>query len=89
MKGKLKNGFKFEISDNISDDWEFVKLFRKAQQDSFYFVDLIVKMLGEEQEEKLCDSLRREDGIVHTEDIAAAIEQMSAVIEKSGNAGKN
>ena len=89
MKGKLKNGFEYEVNDNILDNWEFVKLCRKIQKDSLCAVDFLDMALGEEQEEALCESLRGKDGIVHTSDVASAIEQISTAINESGTAGKN
>ena len=93
MKGKLKNGFKYEVRDSIVDDMEFVELTRKMQKDPLCVVDLLDYLLGEDQKNALYESLRGEDGIVHATEgdytVSDAVTEISDAIQKSGTAGKN
>ena len=93
MKGKLKNGFKFEVNEDIVDNYEFLELYRKAQDDPMYYIDIMTLMLGEKQMEALKESVRGDDGIVHVTKgdytITNAITEIMEVISNSGTAGKN
>lgn len=93
MKGTLKNGFKFEVRGDIEDDYEFIELYRKAQDDPLFYVDLLNMMLGEEQMDRLKDSLRDKKGVVHVTKgdytITDAISEIMDIIQQSGTAGKN
>ena len=93
MKGKLKNGFKFEVKDNIMDDMEFVEAYRKAQDDAMYYIDILTMLLGEDQKKALYESIRGKDGVVHVTQgdytITDAVTEIFEAIENSGTAGKN
>ena len=93
MKGKLKNGFKYEVSDNIMDDMEFVEIYRATQDDPLKYIDLLEKLLGKEQKQKLYDSIRGKDGVVHVQEgdytVTDAVAEIFKALEESGTAGKN
>lgn len=93
MKGTLKNGFKYEVGDNIMDDMEFVEIYRAAQDDALKYIDLLEKLLGKEQKQRLYDSLRSKDGIVHVQEgdytVTDAVAEIFDAIRESGTAGKN
>lgn len=93
MKGKLKNGFKFEVKDGIVDDMEFVELARKMEKEPLFVVDFLEYILGKDQKAALYESLRGKDGIVHATEgdytVSDAVAEISDAIQKSGPAGKN
>lgn len=76
MKGKLKNGFAYEIADDWADDMELIELYAKVQKDGMYFPELLDKILGEDQKAALYDSLRDKKGKVHVQDVADAIAEI-------------
>ena len=92
MKGTLKNGFKFEVDDSIMDDMEFIELYRKAQDDPMYYIDVLTRMLGEDQKKALYESVRGKDGVVHVTDgdypVTDALSEIFEAIQKSGTAGQ-
>ena len=93
MKETLKNGFKYEVSDGIMDDMEFIEIYRAVEDDALKYIDLLEKLLGKEQKQKLYDSIRGKDGIVHVQDgdytVVDAVTEIFSALEKSGTAGKN
>lgn len=93
MKGTLKNGFKYEVRDDIVDDMEFVELARKMEKEPLYVVDFLEYILGNDQKVALYNSLRGKDGIVHATEgeysVSDAVAEISEMIQKSGTAGKN
>lgn len=75
-KGKTESGFEFEIDEQALDDMRFLRLLSKSRKDPLYFPDVIEKMLGEEQADRLYDHLEVEGGRVPIEamsDIVAEI----------------
>ena len=76
IEGTLKNGFKFQISEDTFDDFETVELFAKVSKNPIYLGDLMERWLGAEQKKALCESLRRDDGKVHTSDVFGALEEI-------------
>lgn len=61
---KLSNGFQCKVNENVANDFELIKLLRKAQDDALVYYDVAVKILGDEKQlKKLEDSIRK-DGIV-------------------------
>lgn len=51
MKAKLKDGYTVQISDNIADDWNFLKVLRKIDKgETGMIVDAAELLLGGEEE---------------------------------------
>lgn len=86
MKGELKNGFKFEIDDDIQDDMELIDAIAAADENPAKISTVVYMMLGEDQRKKLYDHVRGENGKVSAKAIGECIMEM---IEASGETGKN
>lgn len=78
IKGETKSGFKFELKDELLDDYELVVLFGKANNDLRYIDDLAGHMLGTEQKEALIEHLRGENGFVKLTDMMNALAEIEA-----------
>lgn len=51
MKAELKDGYTVQISDNIADDWNFLKVLRKIDKgETGMIVDAAELLLGGEEE---------------------------------------
>lgn len=87
-QGKLKNGFKFEIDENVLDDMELLDDMAEAEGENPLKISaVIVRVLGKEQRKRLYDSLRGEDGRVHIEDATAAFTEILKIAGEED--GKN
>ena len=59
IEGVTKSGFPYQIDDHIGDDYELLELMgRVRKNDTFAIFELIEKILGTEQHEKLKDHVR-------------------------------
>lgn len=65
MKGKTKSGFEFEVSKEALDDYELLEdLTDVSEGKEGKIVNVISKMLGNEQKARLKEHLRDESGKV-------------------------
>ena len=68
VEGKTKSGFKFNINENIINDWDFVTLSDTLQQGEGTMKDanaLFEMVLGSDGVQKLKEHIRKKhDGIV-------------------------
>ena len=89
MKGKLSNGFKFEVDTEVFNDMELIEAIAASEgDDPLRIVEVLERILGKEQKKALYDSLRNEKGRVEVEAVEEAINEiMTAVSEDSE--GKN
>ena len=87
MKGKLENGFEFEVDENILDNMELIDVLAEADQGNPLMVSKAFTMvLGTEQKKTLYDTIRLEDGRVPVE---TALTALTDVITALGEDGKN
>jgi hypothetical protein len=86
-KGKLSNGFEYEIDENVLDDMELIDAMEQSQGDDPLKVSKVITMvLGKEQRKSFYDSIRNEDKRVPVE---KAVELFTELIESLGDEGKN
>lgn len=86
-KGILKNGFEFEVDENVLDDMELIDALSESQgENPLAISEVTKKLLGKEQRKRLYDHLRRDNGTVPIEEVSDAVVEM---IEALGEAGKN
>lgn len=86
-KGKLSNGFEYEIDENVLDDMELIDAMEQSQGDDPLKVSKVITMvLGKEQKKSFYDSIRNEDKRVPVE---KAVELFTELIESLGDEGKN
>lgn len=63
IKGKTSSGFEYEVDENTLDDWEFVEILSNIDKGLFYcVVDMAVKILGEDQYERLKSFIKEKEG---------------------------
>lgn len=85
IKGTLKSGFDFEISEAVFDDFELIELYAAVNKNPIYLGALAEKLLGKDQKKALVEHLRGEDGIVHTTDIMNALSEIEEAIPAAKN----
>lgn len=65
MRGKTESGFEFELNEEALDDYELLEVLHKIDKGDFGLVpEMVDRLLGEEQKEKLKTHLRNEEGKV-------------------------
>lgn len=69
VTGTTSTGFEFEVSSNLLDDMEFFKILRSAQSNALYIVDVIEKMFGKEQADRLCEHVKAKEGYMSVDAI--------------------
>lgn len=83
MKGKLKNGFEYTVSDKLDDDYELLELLKTANEDATAYVKVIERIFGEAQAKELKEALRDKDGIVSTKAMADAVVEVIEQVAKN------
>ena len=85
--GKLKNGFEFEVDENVLDDMRLIDAMAEAQEDNpTKFSKAILMVLGEDQRNRLYEHIALEDGRVPIGSISEAFVE---IFEAMGEEGKN
>nr|DAZ16992.1 MAG TPA: hypothetical protein [Caudoviricetes sp.] len=86
IKGETKTGFKFEIEEEVLDDYELLETLVDADNgNNMALFSVIDMVLGDEQKKALKEHLREIHGRVPA---SAMIAEIMDIIEKSGS-GKN
>ena len=86
-RGKLENGFEYEVDENVLDDMEMLDALAEAQgEDPLKITVVSKKLLGEEQRKRLYDHLRNDEGRVPVE---AAAQAITDIMLQLGEDGKN
>lgn len=86
-KGKLDNGFEYEVDEKVLDDMEMLDALAEAQGEDPLKISVVSKkLLGKEQRQRLYDHLRDEDGRVPVEVASQAIVD---ILLDLGDEGKN
>ena len=86
-KGKLKNGFEFEVDENVLDDMRLIDAMAEAQDENpTKFSKAILMVLGAEQRDRLYEHIALENGRVPIE---ATSEALVEIFEAMGEEGKN
>lgn len=87
VKGKLENGFEYEVDDVVLNDYEMLEAIAEAQSTNPLKITTVVdKLLGSEQKERLKDYIREEDGRVPIEAITQSV---VTILQDIGDEGKN
>ena len=86
MKAKLKDGFEIEISESVTDDWEFLEVLSGIDEGETGLIVKAAKMLlGNEGVKALKDHLRNEDGKVSSTAMIAALEELMESVNELKN----
>lgn len=76
VRGKLKNGFEYEIEDHTLNDMELLDLIHEVDEDRSMLPELIRKLLGKDQKKAFYDSLRTENGNVPVDETVLALREI-------------
>ena len=79
VKGTTASGFKYSVDPNIMKSYRFLKLYTESIKDPNVGLQLIEKVLGSDQEEKLIKHVEKKVGFDDTETIIA---EFTEIIQK-------
>ena len=86
ITGKTSTGFGYKVEDEILDDYELLELLNEADNGKAgAMIDVVERVLGEEQVKALKDHIRNESGRVSAKRMITEVME----ILKSHGAGKN
>lgn len=86
LQGTTTTGFAFELEEEVLDDYELLEALRSLDKgDGQCVIDVVDRLLGEKQKEKLKDHIRNEKGRVSVKRLMDEV----AEIFHACNAGKN
>lgn len=86
IKGKTSSGFKFEISEDIKNDYELIENLGELEDNPLILGKIVKQILGKEQTAKLKDHVRDTNFIVPTDKMTKEIIE---IFQKSGEETKN
>ena len=73
IKGITKNGFRFEVKEDVLKDWSLMELLSEVEEKPTVIVKLFLKLLGKKQYDNLKNHIKKmHDGHVTTEDMMLA-----------------
>jgi len=86
VTGTTKTGFPFEIDKDVFDDWDTMDIVRRIHGgDSFAIFDLIPRILGQDQTEKLKEHVREESGRVPVSKMNEEVMDIMAAFNKGNS----
>lgn len=86
ISGVTKNGFAFEITDEIADNMELIDALADIDDGNLLAVSKVLTLLlGPEQKKKMYDFVRTEDGIVSAQTVSEMIVEILAAKKETKN----
>lgn len=86
MKAKLMDGFETEISESVTDDWEFLEVLSGIDEGETGLIVKAAKMLlGNEGVKALKEHLRDENGKVSSTAMITALEELLESVNELKN----
>lgn len=81
-KGKLSNGFKFNIDESVFNDYQFLVILRKYEDNAGYIVDLVSHIFGddEKQHDAFLESCKDESGRILSDTVITNVEELFDLI---------
>lgn len=77
MKGKTKSGFEFDIEETVLDNFEILEdLVLIDEGHPGKVVNVLKRLLGDEQYQSLKEYVRKDDGVVHSSDMGVALKEI-------------
>ena len=73
IEGKTKSGFKFELDEEVLNDYETIELLGDVEENPLIFPKVVKRILGDEQTIALKNHVRDEKGRVNAEKITAEV----------------
>ena len=90
IKGKTESGFAFSIDEEARDDMELLDAILKLDAgEKQYMSEVVVRLLGEEQRDKLYDHCRGKSGRVLASKVLAEVNGIFEAIQNSDSDLKN
>ena len=89
-RGKTKEGFEFEVNERVLKDMEFLDILHDVvsgddEKAVNAYPELLNKILGKEQKQKLYDFIRDSEGIVSIEAVSEVVKQIIAQVKEIKN----
>ena len=86
-KGTLKNGFTYEVDDEVLDDMYLVEAIAEAQnEDPLKITQVITMIMGADQKNRLYKNLENDKGRVPS---SVAVDALQELFEQLGEEAKN
>lgn len=92
VKGKLSNGFEFEVKDHIKKDYSLIIQYSKYKKDPEDFTEfdkMLTMILGEEQRTAFVESFMDDEGIVRSDYLFDGFKEMMGLISEKDDDLKN
>ena len=86
FKGKTSSGFEYDTSENIGNDYRFVKALAKMNSktdDQFNGMVEVVDLVLGDRESDLMEFVKEEDGTIPTDKVLAIVKEIVEEIGKS------
>ena len=81
ITGKTESGFEFELNEEALDDYEMLEDLRSFDKGEYgVIIDVVDKLLGEEQKDRLKDHIRNKEGKVSAQKM---MEEITCIFEVS------
>ena len=86
MKAKLSDGFEIEISESVTDDWEFLEVLASIDEGETGLIVRAAKMLlGNDGVKSLKEHLRNKDGKVSSTAMVTALGELMESVNSLKN----
>ena len=92
VKGKLSNGFEFEVKDNIKKDYSLIieySKYKKDPEDFEQFDKILTMVLGEEQRTAFVESFMDGEGCVLSDVLFDGFKEMMGLLSEKDDDLKN
>lgn len=76
IKGKTKSGFKFELDEEVLNDYEIIELLGDVEENPLLFPKVVKRILGDGQTTALKNHVRDENGRVNAEKMTAEVTEI-------------
>ena len=92
VKGKLTNGFDFEIAEGAFSDYDYLVLatkYRKEPEDMETFDALLGMLLGAEQKQRFVESFADKNGKKNIKDVMSGFRELVEIATENSEEIKN
>ena len=91
LTGKLSNGFKYEVKENMVSDWDFIEALSDFYENENFssFKKALIILMGQEQFERFKDACRDKDGAAPLKVVAAAFGELREQLQEQRKELKN
>ena len=86
FRGTTSHGFKFEIPVEAFQNYVTLRLLKASDKDSSKLLDVVPRLLGEKQEQKLIEALGGEPSF---DEVAGELKEIFDLVKEETNAKKS